>query len=96
MAAVTDAALATAGNSYLAFYNAGALGNFNCSTAWITDTTAGPKGIAKRVVKDTAKAAIGVDQAEVDRIARVAPDKEQGIQELMEVVEAGEPTKKKG
>ena len=27
MAAVTDAALATAGNSYLAFYNAGALGN---------------------------------------------------------------------
>ena len=26
VAAVTDAALATAGNSYLAFYNAGALG----------------------------------------------------------------------
>jgi len=81
VAAVTDAALATAGNSYLAFYNAGALG---------------PKGIAKRAVKDTAKAAIGVDQAEVDKRARVAPDKEQGIKELMEVVEGGEPSKKKG
>ena len=96
MAAVTDAALATAGNSYLAFYNAGALGNCYCSTAGITNATAGPKGIAKRVVKDTAKAAIGVDQAEVDRRAMVAPDKEQGIKEIMEVVEAGEPSKKKG
>eukprot|EP00090_Calanus_glacialis_P015984 TRINITY_DN2508_c0_g1_i7.p1 TRINITY_DN2508_c0_g1~~TRINITY_DN2508_c0_g1_i7.p1 ORF type:complete len:580 (-),score=190.64 TRINITY_DN2508_c0_g1_i7:103-1671(-) len=81
VAEVTDAALATAGNSYLAFYNAGALG---------------PKGIAKRAVKDTAKAAIGVDQAEVDRRARVAPDKEQGIKDLIEVVETGEPSKKKG
>lgn len=63
----------------------------------IADITAGPKGIAKRAVKDTAKAAIGVDQAEVDRRARVAPDKEQGIKELIEVVEGGgEPTKKKG
>merc|ERR1719154_510292 len=62
MAAVTDAALSTAGNSYLAFYNAGALG---------------PKGIAKRAVKDTAKAAIGVDQVEVDRLARLAPGKDQ-------------------
>ena len=35
-AAVTDAAFATAGNSYLAFYNAAALG---------------PKGIAKRAAK---------------------------------------------
>ena len=56
----------------------------------------GPKGIAKRAVKDTAKAAIGVDQAEVDRRARVAPDKEQGIRDIMEVVEAGEAAKKKG
>merc|ERR1719483_1546799 len=80
MAEATDAALATAGNSYLTFYNAGALG---------------PKGIAKRAVKDTAKAAIGVDQAEVDRRAIVAPDREQGIKELMEVVEAGEVSKKK-
>jgi len=81
MAAVTDNALSTAGNSYLAFYNAGALG---------------PKGIAKRAVKDTAKATIGVDQVEVDRLARLAPDKDQGIKEIMEVVEAGEPSKKKG
>eukprot|EP00092_Neocalanus_flemingeri_P040513 GFUD01044118.1.p1 GENE.GFUD01044118.1~~GFUD01044118.1.p1 ORF type:complete len:589 (-),score=207.51 GFUD01044118.1:128-1894(-) len=81
MAAVTDDALAAAGNSYLAFYNAGALG---------------PKGIAKRAVKDTAKAAIGVDQAEVDRRARVAPDQEQGIRDIMEVVEGGEASKKKG
>ena len=35
-------------------------------------------------------------QAEVDKRARVAPDKEQGIKELIEVVEGGEPTKKKG
>ena len=84
---MTDAALATAGNSYLAFYNAGALGNFFFSTAWYYFSTAGPKGIAKRAVKDTAKAAIGVDQAEVDRRARVAPDKEQGIKDIMEVVE---------
>merc|ERR1719318_260247 len=81
VAAVTDAALATAGNSYLAFYNAGALG---------------PKGIAKRAVKDTAKAAIGVDQAEVERRARIAPDKEQGIKDIIKVVETGEPSKKKG
>jgi len=81
VAAVTDAALATAGNSYLAFYNAGALG---------------PKGIAKRAVKDTAKAAIGVDQAEVDRRARLAPDKEQGVKELLEVVENSEDAKIKG
>jgi hypothetical protein len=62
----------------------------------ISYNNAGPKGIAKRAVKDTAKAAIGVDQAEVDRRASVAPDKEQGIKELIEVVEGGEPTKKKG
>ena len=36
MAAVTDSAFSTAGNSYLAFYNATALG---------------PKGIAKRAAK---------------------------------------------
>ena len=54
--------------------------------------TAGPKGIAKRAVKDTAKAAIGVDQAEVDRRAITAPDKEHGIRDLLE---AGEVSKKK-
>ena len=67
---------------------------FSCSRDY--HDTAGPKGIAKRAVKDTAKAAIGVDQAEVDRRARVAPDKEQGIKDLIEVVETGEPSKKKG
>jgi hypothetical protein len=36
VAAVTDAAFATAGNSYLTFYNTAALG---------------PKGIAKRMAK---------------------------------------------
>jgi len=57
MAAVTDAALATAGNSYLTFYNAAALG---------------PKGIAKRAVKDTAKVAIGVDPVEAEKTAKTA------------------------
>ena len=57
--------------------------------------TAGPKGIAKRAVKDTAKAAIGVDQAEVDRRAIAAPDREQGIGDLLEMVEAGDSSKKK-
>ena len=57
---------------------------------------AGPKGIAKRAVKDTAKAAIGVDQAEIDKRARAAPDQEQGINQIMEVVAEGEPSKKKG
>ena len=47
-------------------------------------------------MKDTAKAAIGVDQAEVDKRARVAPDKEQGMKELLEVVEGVEDAKKKG
>ena len=47
-------------------------------------------------MKDTAKAAIGVDQAEVDRRARLAPDKEQGVKELLEVVESSEDAKKKG
>lgn len=69
MAAATDAALSTAGNSYLAFYNAGALG---------------PKSIAKRAVKDTAKLAIGVDQTEVDRRARVAPDSSEGLEDIIE------------
>jgi len=60
MAAVTDAALATAGNSYLTFYNAAALG---------------PKGIAKRAVKDTAKVAIGVDPADTEKTTKIATKK---------------------
>ena len=96
VAAVTDAALATAGNSYLTFYNAGALGRCSaCSVDLYNADTAGPKGIAKRAVKDTAKAAIGVDQAEVDRRAMVAPDREQGMGDLLEVVDVGEVSKKK-
>jgi len=42
---VTDNALAAAGNTYLAVYNAGALG---------------PKGLAKRLAKDTGKVTVGV------------------------------------
>lgn len=61
VAAVTDAALSTAGNSYLTFYNTAALG---------------PKGIAKRAAKDTGKAFIGVDQEQINERARVVPDKD--------------------
>ena len=42
---VTDNALSAAGNAYLAVYNAGALA---------------PKGLAKRLAKDTGKVAVGV------------------------------------
>jgi len=61
MAQATADALSTAGNSYLTFYNAAALG---------------PKGIAKRAAKDTGKAFIGLDQEAVAERARVAPDRE--------------------
>jgi len=61
MAAVTDSALSTAGNSYLTFYNAAALG---------------PKGIAKRAAKDTGKAFIGVDTEAVDARANTVPDQQ--------------------
>lgn len=62
MAAVTDSALSTAGNSYLTFYNTAALG---------------PKGIAKRAAKDTGKAFIGVDVEAVAARASVVPDQQQ-------------------
>ena len=68
MAAATDDALSTAGNSYMAVYNMGALG---------------PKGVAKRAVKETAKAAIGVDQEEVDRRARLAPDDTRTVSQIL-------------
>jgi len=61
MAAVTDSALSTAGNSYLTFYNAAALG---------------PKGIAKRAAKDTGKAFIGVDTEAVAARANTVPDQQ--------------------
>ena len=77
MAAATDAAFATAGNSYQTFYNVGALGMPFDNELWQKNMCTyiaffvfvGVKGIAKRAVKDTAKAAIGVDQAEVNRRA---------------------------
>merc|ERR1719347_2437817 len=68
MAAATDAAFATAGNSYQTFYNVGALG---------------VKGIAKRAVKDTAKAAIGVDQAEVNRRADRSQDAATNVNDVV-------------
>jgi len=61
MAAVTDSALSTAGNSYLTFYNAAALG---------------PKGIAKRAAKDTGKAFIGLDTEAVAARANTVPDQQ--------------------
>ena len=77
MAAVTDAALSTAGNSYLTFYNAAALG---------------PKGIAKRAAKDTGKALVGVDQAAVNARARLVPDQRNlAIGEVVREVEAANP-----
>ena len=50
-----------AGNSYLTFYNAAALG---------------PKGIAKRAAKDTGKAFIGVDTEAVAARANTVPDQQ--------------------
>ena len=43
----------------------------------------GVKGIAKRAVKDTAKAAIGVDQAEVNRIADKSQDKDTNVSDVV-------------
>ena len=83
MAAVTDSALSTAGqfslsiknsklhsyagNSYLTFYNAAALG---------------PKGIAKRAAKDTGKAFIGVDTEAVAARANIVPDQQHLVRAL--------------
>jgi len=77
MAAVTDAALATAGNSYLAVYNAGALG---------------PKGIAKRTAKDAGKAMVGVEPSEVESRAIKAQNNEEGITELLAITKQKENT----
>jgi len=79
MASVTDSALSTAGNSYLTFYNAAALG---------------PKGIAKRAAKDTGKAFIGADQDQINARARVVPDQDLGIQDVLPGDKAG--AEKKG
>jgi len=64
MAAVTDSALATVGNSYLTIYNAGALG---------------PKGIAKRTAKDAGKAMVGVNPDEIVDRANKAQDAPGGL-----------------
>lgn len=68
VAAVTNSALSTAGNSYLTFYNTAALG---------------PKGIAKRAAKDTGKAFIGVDQEHVNARARLVPDQDLNIENVL-------------
>jgi len=81
MAAATDAAFATAGNSYQTFYNVGALG---------------VKGIAKRAVKDTAKAAIGVDQAEVNRRADRSQDAATNVNDVVRSFTNTENQKKEG
>jgi len=81
MAAATDAAFATAGNSYQTFYNVGALG---------------VKGIAKRAVKDTAKAAIGVDQAEVNRRADRSQDAPTNVNDVVRSFTNTENQKKEG
>jgi len=81
MAAATDAAFATAGNSYQTFYNVGALG---------------VKGIAKRAVKDTAKAAIGVDQAEVNRRADRSQDAPTNVNDVVRSFTNTESQKKEG
>merc|ERR1719312_2071924 len=70
-AAVTDSAFATAGNSYLTFYNAAALG---------------PKGIAKKAVKDTGKAMVGFDPAEANERASRVPDQNIGVQDVLETI----------
>ena len=56
-----------AGNSYLTFYNAAALG---------------PKGIAKRAAKDTGKAFIGVDTEAVAARANTVPDQQHLVSAL--------------
>jgi len=82
MAAVTDSALSTAGNSYLAFYNTAALG---------------PKGIAKRAAKDTGKAFIGVDVEAVAARASVVPDQQQlAVRDVLDSAGVGSSSKHKG
>jgi len=68
-AAATDAAFSTAGNSYLAFYNATALG---------------PKGIAKRAAKDTGKAMVGFDPESTSQRASRAPDENIGVDDVIQ------------
>lgn len=81
MAAATDAAFATAGNSYQTFYNVGALG---------------AKGIAKRAVKDTAKAAIGVDQSEVNKKADRSQDQTANVTDVVKTIANVDMNEKKG
>jgi len=78
MAAVTDAALSTVGNSYLTVYNAGALG---------------PKGIAKRTAKDAGKAMVGVDPQKIAEQANQAQDAPGGVLATLERGENGEKNK---
>ena len=56
----------------------------------------GAKGIAKRAVKDTAKAAIGVDQAEVNRIADRSQDQNTNMKDVMKNFTETSQKKKEG
>ena len=58
----------------------------------------GAKGIAKRAVKDTAKAAIGVDQGEVNRRADRSQDQEAGVGQVFRSLEGvqSQTSEKKG
>ena len=97
MAAATDAAFATAGNSYQTFYNVGALGgNLRLLKLNENEIISGAKGIAKRAVKDTAKAAIGVDQGEVNRRADRSQDKEVEVGQVLRSLASGQTSEKKG
>lgn len=78
MAAVTDAALSTVGNSYLTVYNAGALG---------------PKGIAKRTAKDAGKAMVGVNPDEIVDRANKAQDAPGGLLATLPALENAEKNK---
>lgn len=57
----------------------------------------GAKGIAKRAVKDTAKAAIGVDQGEVNRRADRSQDQRAEVSDVVRsLVSKGTTEKKEG
>ena len=59
---------------------------------------AGVKGIAKRAAKDTAKAAIGVDQSAVNQRADRSQDREHSVRDVISNLStgAGERQKKEG
>ncbi|XP_023341840.1 protein spartin [Eurytemora carolleeae] len=78
-AAVADAAFATAGNSYLTFYNTAALG---------------PKSIAKRAAKDAGKAVVGFDAVATRERAERAPDLKIGAEDVLQTFQTDIPADK--